>query len=381
MRVLLMSNNNSRVSLAEEIAKRWNEASIPYAVVHGLENFPRKIGRDIDLVMRKTDVSDAVKCAMAVGLEHGFSRGFFRWSYWGLYQLILIHDDNETSLPIDIICKTMNWNAKWISFVDEDKLDRFICSDSRRGHFLVSEEGTFYKECVKPLLCGDLRRFGREISLPAEIPKIVSHKHLKGILGAFGMSLLESANIKDLETEYSKATRRLQWQWVRSHPLKAIVNLLSTLHRRAMINLFTSSNIILFRTTEPEVLTNCLHKLAQPLKQLFIDLRPINAKYGSISTIWGSLIGWRHRPVSEFILCAVVENMPQNDGGEVFSKVKLRLGRGRIGLGPDAIITVPSGIEAEDLYVQLREQIITLMGTLYPLPKDALGLMGRGEGK
>ena len=148
-----------------------------------------------------------------------------------------------------------------------------------------------------------------------------------------------------------------------------------------MINLFNSSNIILIRTTEPEVLTHCLHKLIQPLKQLFIELRPLPAKHGSIGMIWGSLIGWRQRPVSEIMLYAVVENMPQNVGGEVFSKVRLRLGRGRIGLGPDAIMTVPSGIEAEDLCAQLREQIVVLMMALYPLPKDALGIVKRAERK
>ena len=85
----LKDNRHTRVSLAEEISKKWNRASIPYAVVHGLEKFPDKIGRDIDLVMGKSDVSNAVTLAMKAGLENGYSRGFFRWSHWGLYQLVL----------------------------------------------------------------------------------------------------------------------------------------------------------------------------------------------------------------------------------------------------------------------------------------------------
>jgi hypothetical protein len=376
-----MSDNNSRVSLAEGIAKRWNAATIPYAVVHGLENFPKKLGRDIDLVMRETDVSGAVKYAMKEGLVHGFSRGYFRWTYWGLFQLVLVHDDYVTSLPIDIICSTRNWDAKWVSLVDENQLDRFILSDSRKGNFLKSEEGTFYKTCVKQLLCGDLRRFGSETSLPIEIPKVVKQKHLKSVLGTFGMSLLESTNIKDLEREYPQATRRLQWQWIRSHPLRAIVNLGRALYRRVMLNLVNNSNIILFRTTEPETLMCCLERLVQPLKQLFIELRPVTANYGPMGMIWGSLIGWRQRPVSEFVFNAVVENKPKHNEGEVFSDVKLIWGRGRVGLGPDAIIIVPSGIEAEDLYVQLREQIVAFMMALYPLPKDDLEFVERVEGK
>jgi hypothetical protein len=375
-----MSRNSIRVALAEEIAKSWNEASIPYAIVHGVEYIPEKIGRDIDLVMRKANINEAVKCAVGVGLKHGFSRGFYRWSYWGLYQLVLLHDDNEISLPIDFICTTINWDAKWISFIDEDQMDRFISSDSRKGHFLVSNEGAFYKSCIKPLLCGSLDKFGKEISVPVEIPKLINQKHLKHTLGAFGIGLLKSANTNELKKAFPMAVRKLQWQWVRSHPLKAIVNLMVTLQRRVKLNLFNSSQIILIRTADPNALTHCLQELIQPLKQLFIELKPITANYDSISMILGSLIGWRHRPVSEFIFYTVVENIPKNKE-EASSKVELRSGRGRIGLGPDAIITVPSGINEEDLYAQLREKVIGLVKALYPLPNDSLALIEGGEKK
>ena len=374
-----MNNNNHRVSLAAEIAKKWNEASVPYAVVHGVENYPQKIGRDIDLVMSKEKIAEALEYAMEVGLSHCFSRGYFRWSHWGLYQLVLLHDESETSLPIDIICTTMNWNAKWISLIDEDQLNRFIESDSQIGHFQISEEGAFYKSCVKPFLCGDLSRFDKEIKLPTRIPKTVSHEHLKETVGSFGLSLLESSNITVLKKAFPQALKKLQLQWVLSHPIKAIHNLWGALHRRVMIYFSNSSNIVQLHTTDPESLEQCLQKLVQPLKHLFIELRPVSEKYGSLKTIWASLIGLRHRPISEFILYTIIKNTPETQMAGASSKVSLRLGRGRVGLGPDAIITIPPGIEDEDLYYQLRDQFISLLETFYPLPKYATGLVKKGE--
>ena len=90
------------------------------------------------MVIHRESVPSAVKIAIDVGREFGFCETLFRWSYWGLYQLALIDRKRAISLPLDPLCTTDVWKAKWIRLVDDPTLERLIGSDGRRGPFRVS---------------------------------------------------------------------------------------------------------------------------------------------------------------------------------------------------------------------------------------------------
>src|SRR5919197_550655 len=209
-----------RLALAEAIASRWGEQSISYAVVHGLEQYPVCIGRDLDVAIGRESVAGAVETAVACGGDHGFGTVLFRWSHWGLYQLALVDPDESVALALDLLCTTDVWRAKLVRLVERPQLDRIVAGDDQLGPFRISEEGRFLKSCVRTLLCGDLSRLaaGREWSLPVTQPHPIEREQLEELLGREGASALAKASSPG---ELAASLPALQRRWVRSHPLAA----------------------------------------------------------------------------------------------------------------------------------------------------------------
>src|ERR671933_382888 len=142
-----------RLSLAEAVAARWGERSLSYAIVHGLEQYPVCIGRDLDVAIERESVARAVETAIACGRDHGFGTALFRWSHWGLYQLALLDPDESVALALDLLCTTDVWRAKLVPLVDRPQLDRIAAGDDQLGPFRISEEGRFLHSCVRPPPC------------------------------------------------------------------------------------------------------------------------------------------------------------------------------------------------------------------------------------
>ena len=363
-----MNDADCRVSLAEEIARRWDRASIPYAVVHGLHGYPKRIGRDLDLVIHRESVPNAVKTAVDVGREFGFCEALFRWSYWGLYQLALINRKRAISLPLDFLCTTDVWQAKWIRWVDDSTLERLIGSDGRCGPFRVSEEGVFLKACVKPLLCGDLRTIAKEFPLPVRLPETANRCLLEGALGRYGLTLLNSQTFDQLEREFPKAMASLQWRWVRSSPLGAVLSARDTIRRRLRVNLFNASDVILFRATNPETVMASLRDLVPVMKGMFIEIRPVFLKHSVLGRTWGSVLGWRKRPISEFMTYAVVEPSRRRIARDTDCKDSLSIAGGRGAMAPDAVITVQTAARGEKLAGRLQNRILDFLAARYAVP-------------
>src|ERR671937_205711 len=184
------------LSLAEAMGVSWGERSVEYAVVHGLERYPMRIGRDLDVAIGRESVAGAVETAVACGRDHGFGTVRFSWSHWGLYQLALLDPEESVALALDLLCTTDVWRAKAIQLVDEPQLERIAAGDDQLGPFRISEEGRFLKSCVRPLLCGDLSRVaaGREWSLPVRPPHPVHREQLEELLGEAGAGALARAS-------------------------------------------------------------------------------------------------------------------------------------------------------------------------------------------
>src|ERR687887_2122391 len=120
-----------RLALAEAIAWSWGERSITYAVVHGLERYPRCIGRDLDVAIGRESVARAVETAVACGRDHGFGTVLFRWSHWGLYQLALLDPEESVALALDLLCTTDVWRAKLVRLVEGPQLERIAVGDDQ----------------------------------------------------------------------------------------------------------------------------------------------------------------------------------------------------------------------------------------------------------
>lgn len=57
---------SERVATAEDIAREWTKADLPFVVAHGLEGYPETVGRDIDVLMNPMYAAEALRIAAEV---------------------------------------------------------------------------------------------------------------------------------------------------------------------------------------------------------------------------------------------------------------------------------------------------------------------------
>ena len=344
---------NSRLYLAEAIAHSWNRAGLSYSVVHGLHGYPDEIGRDLDILIERSNVDQAIAVAIAEAKKHGFEASLFRWSHWGLYQLALIDEESNTSLPLDLMCTIDIWRAKWIQFVDQELLEKLVVGDDNIGPFRVSHEGVFLKACIRPLLCGDLSRFGKEFPLPIEFPKLMSNRVLDNVLGEFGISLLKKKSVAALKQEFPDAMHRLQWNWIKTNPWAALKSLVLALWRRIRSYLFNPADLIIVKSPKPSETEENIRGLFPELLQVFIEVRIVPVSSSFLLKKWHMFWTWRPYPLSEFLVVVGVE---KNSAKMGFSIKTSRKG-GRWRFNPDFEIELAADLEKEEERTLLGEEI------------------------
>lgn len=362
-----MDSKHVRVKLAEDIAKEWDREKISYSVVHGLHDYPDKLGRDLDIVIDRRSVFKACSLAQLCGARYGFDKTMFRWSHWGLFQFALVDTENSQSLPLDFMCTTDVWRAKWIRMVDDDVLDRLVLGDSRRGPFCVSTEGVFLKACVRPLLCGDLSRFESEFLLPVDIPKEVDLELLVELVGPYGKKLLDCPSMPCMEKEYPNAIRVLQGCWVRKHYWEGVLSLFDAIKGRLLRLLFNAADVILLRTTQPEETLSILNDMVPEMKQMFVDLMPVMSGSRVMGKLSGYAVKWRPVPVSEFRLTVAVEDSKSKEEQFVNKKAVVRPGRGRIALGPDSVVELSPDLNLDEIRTVSKKCIMNYIFAKYSL--------------
>ena len=294
-----------RVSLAEKIAVQWNDSNIKYAVVHGLENYPQKLGRDLDIVVYPDHAEEAIKLAVSVAKENGFPKNLIRWSPWGLFQVSLFNEDNMEGLPIDLMSTTTVWQAKWISMIDERDLERFSKGDGCLGPFRVSTEGTYYKACLRALVCGDLRRFGTEIKFPIPIPEVVSQASLDTLMGGEGKKIMAVKTEGELKSLFPKSASKIQMGWLRKNFIRGLFNAAKGLVRKLRLHILTPSDVIVVEVNDASLAERMSKELVIPFKKCFVDLRPYVCK-GALEIFWKTAFVYRRPPVSEFMVHLVI---------------------------------------------------------------------------
>jgi hypothetical protein len=343
----------SRMRLAEEIARAFAREGIQYAVAHGTYGYPQSIGRDLDLVITLEDARKAILIAVETAAQCGYTKAFSRWSHWELYQLSLIREDEREALPIDF-CIGL-WRAKWIQLLTPELMHRMIAGDDTIGPFRLTEEGRFIKACVKSLLCGDLSRFGREFPMPVAIPEQIRAQWLLELIGPFGMSLLASSSVEELKARFS--LRRLQGRWVARHPLGALRSLALSICCRLQRAAFDAAVVIVVETPRPDAVREAVKALKPELQKLFLELNYFDAPKSVLAMKFGSAIGWRKLPVSEFCLAVVAKKA--NVG-----QVRAWAGKGRKSLDADCYFTLPDS-DAETMRGQLRRFLLDFVYDRY----------------
>jgi hypothetical protein len=354
----LSTPDRRRVGLAEAIAAAWGERGLEYAVVHGLERYPGSIGRDLDVVLHRHTVRDAVKTAVERGSAHGFRTVLFRWSHWGLYQLALLDTQRSTSLALDLLCTTGVWRAKYVRMLDEALLTRLVAGDERLGVFTVSNEGRFLKSCVRPLLCRDLSRFGegREWSLPVDIPPDVDLGIARSLLGGSGLEALASRSARELHEGILDGARGLQRRWIRSHPLGAIHSVADATRGRILRAALNPAAVLCVAAPSPEIAVEAARDLVEEARSMFVELRPAAKPRSPLARIRDEAMVWRAPPVSEFAVAVVVGELPDR---------RRRAFHRRRHFLPWASLALPAGLGREGVRVVLREHVLDFLAATY----------------
>jgi hypothetical protein len=352
-----------RVDLAEAVARAWGEEGILYAVVHGLEAYPWAIARDLDVVLHRRDARRAITAAVAVGREHGFGTVLCRWSYFGLYQLVLIDPERSTALPLDLLCTTDVWRAKWIRLLDATDLARLVAGDGWLGPFRVSHEGRFLKSCVRPLLCGDLSRFGPHLEwpLPVRVPKEVDEPLVRGLLGREGLQALGAHSAAAL-AERGGDRGALQGRWVRRHPVQALRSVSAAIVGRALRRSLNGAACLFAHTSDSDAAFDAVKALALEARAMFIDLRPCVMPCSRVDRVFQEVTAWRSPPVSEFIVTVVFAPSRWSSQPLVVDA----------GLLPTARVELPEQVSPEEVRRRLRKAMLALLATAYA-PADSLG--------
>ena len=345
-----------RVALAEAIASSWSDRSISYAVVHGLERYPARIGRDLDVAIGRESVGRAVEAAVTCARERGFGTALFRWSHWGLYQLALVDRKESTALALDLLCTTDVWRAKCVQLLDERQLDRITAGDDQLGPFRISEEGRFLKSCVRPLLCGDLSKVapGGEWSLPVTPPRPIEHEQLEDLLGEAGASALVTAS-SHREVAAALPTGRVQRGWARSHPAAAVRGIRAALAGRVLRRCLNPAACVFVFAPGPEVVLEAAKELAGEAKRMFVDVRPTAMPSSRLRRMTAEASVWRAPPVSEFVVTVVVGRRPPNG-------MRLELRRRLL---PTTALTLPGALSRPQARALLGTHIVDFLAGTY----------------
>jgi hypothetical protein len=377
-----------RIRLAEEIALKWNESNIHYAVVNGLSEYPQKLGRDLDVVVNQNEAQRVLKIIEEIGKAKGFLN-FSRWSYFGLYQSVLVKiEGNEViSLPIDLLCTDYVWRSKFINLTNSDEI--LNSAVSYKGPFKESEYGKYLKNIIRPFLCGDVKRFQTKYKAPIKIPEsLVSHK-LVALFGNRGLKTIQRVlgnQYNHIAGNIAFIKLKLQMLYFLKHPIKFIRSAFRMLFTRIML-LIINRPVYLAILAEDNNMYDYLKPLNQWLSKGFlaIDIKNIDPDflnkniglYGSLKSklyhLWRNWIKDNRIPISEVrvIIRLYITSVDNSELIKEISKIKKTLlSNAVIVLAPNKLLfSFPDSNGKEMLFDELyvtksnKEEFVYLIGS------------------
>lgn len=156
-RELAPRSGMNKIAALEGVARAWNEAGIPYAVAHGLEGYPERCGRDLDVLVP----SDAAAAAMTLArraLERMGLTVVQPPELWGK-RLVAVEATRMADMLEVHTIPALAWANT--TFVARPRPSGNV------GPFQVDPWASFVKKALQPVLAGDMERFKLGSSLPS----------------------------------------------------------------------------------------------------------------------------------------------------------------------------------------------------------------------
>ena len=218
-----------KLALLEAVAQRWNREGIPYAIAHGIEGYPNRVGRDLDVLVGSRHGRRAIDLAQDV-LEQSGLTVVRPPRLWG-ERLVAAALDPEPDLLEVHALDAIAW--RWGSLTGQPAPSIYI------GPFAVDPWVRFAKRVLMPALAGDQQKLSRELERHPidELEAAAAKERLPALVG----SRLAGAFQRAVQTRDDQAIVRLipfarvavkRYLWTRQ-PLAAIRQVAKGLWRRA----------------------------------------------------------------------------------------------------------------------------------------------------
>jgi hypothetical protein len=224
------SDRGDNVTVLEAVAETWNRAGINYAVAHGLEGYPARTGRDLDVLVQ-SDQIDA-----ALGLAEGILLGE-AWTVahppaiWGKRLIAASSSKKKGVLEVHTVSAVTCWN---VSLANHPVPTDWI------GPFKVDPWVSLAKRVLAPLLSGGVGRF---VAKPEEFGatenelQMAAHQ-LDVLLGSdLALALVRSLRYRDLESVRPLIPRMRRSAILRGgiqHPIRSFRLLSKSIGRKCL---------------------------------------------------------------------------------------------------------------------------------------------------
>lgn len=190
-----MPDESTKIAALERVAKAWTDAGIVWAVANGLEDYPDGIGRDLDIVVRRGSLRNAVEVVIACLGEAGWVVVPNRqgWIWW-----VMAFRENEdgslASLQVDLF-EHLQWAFTWV--VEGVEMDGRLI---QRGPFFEDPGAGLAKRFLLHALSSGSKTFRKKPAylVFSELERIVFPVVLQRVSGRAWPELMNSVEQVDL---------------------------------------------------------------------------------------------------------------------------------------------------------------------------------------
>jgi len=204
------------------IAERWSDAGLDYGAVHGAEDFPDRLGRDLDVLVDRSDIELAAQIATKAMRELGWTVLPHRtpWGDVWLRGILVLPGRRFRVLEIDLLTR-LRWACVPLA---EVPVPESLCS--MRGNIRIDPWAGFVKRVLLLVLSNRTDRLSSDperLAIPADERRAVANGLMK-ILGSSGEKFLTAVDSRDvdwLRSQVPALRRAALRRALRGNPVKA----------------------------------------------------------------------------------------------------------------------------------------------------------------
>lgn len=273
-----------RVEGATAVGLRWREMGIPYVVMHGLEGYPDRIGRDLDILMDQSVAEAALGEAATVLARLGW-RSVRPPDIWGK-RLVALRSKGRGEFGY-LELHTLG-SLRWVVV---PLVENTEVATHTVGPFPASRWATFVKGLVSPALAGDLARYTPEYidrHVRSGIrPETIDFRCREYFGSDLGDALIQGLENRDPSrfTETAAPLRRLLVGKMVKRPMVSLRETPAFLRKRLMKPFSPSGLHVLLRAPKSPQVGLVVDSLVYKLSDFFseIDVRDSNSSRRTMS--------------------------------------------------------------------------------------------------